>query len=368
MISASFLQVMQMTGYIFLALMSLTLMVVIHELGHYIAGKALGFKIVEFGIGFGPAIFKKKNKKNGEIFSIRPIPIGGFCQFEDEQEDSNSPSAFNNQKPWKRIVVLLAGALSNFISGLILIIIFFNVYGQILPSVNQVFDDSVNVNSLKTGDVFIKVNNKNVNILESKDLDRYFNKNSDQIRVKILRQGKIIELNLKKSNYKSRIHDKDGKLIVEKDLEGNDVIKFGYGFNTYISPQKLPFKTSIGNAFSFMFFVVYKIFSLLGSLFTGKLPFKGSVGGPITTISVMANAGKASFSSLMYIICLLSANLAVFNLLPIPALDGSKILFTFIEWIFKKKISRKVETVLSIIGLVLLLGLAIFADLFNLIR
>jgi len=96
MISATFASIMTTIGFILIGLLALVFMVVVHELGHYTAGKLLGFKILEFSVGMGPAIFKKKNKKNGEVFALRCIPLGGACMFEDEEDASDSPTAFNN--------------------------------------------------------------------------------------------------------------------------------------------------------------------------------------------------------------------------------------------------------------------------------
>ena len=102
--------------YILLALVILLLMVTIHEFGHYTAGKMLGFKINEFSIGFGPALFSKTNKKNGEKFSIRAIPLGGYCAFDGEENDTETETSFMKQKPWKRLIVLFFGAFFNFLS------------------------------------------------------------------------------------------------------------------------------------------------------------------------------------------------------------------------------------------------------------
>ena len=115
---ASFGDVMNIALGIIVALLALVVMVVIHELGHYSMGKLFDFKINEFAIGFGPPMFKKK-LKGGEDFSIRPVPLGGFCAFEGEDEDNSDPRAFNNQKPWKRLIVLFSGAFFNFLSAII---------------------------------------------------------------------------------------------------------------------------------------------------------------------------------------------------------------------------------------------------------
>ena len=111
--------------YILLALVVLLVLITVHEFGHFIAGKLLGFKINEFAIGFGPKLFKKVNKKTGEVFSIRLLPLGGFCAFEGEDEENPSPDAFNNKPAWKRLIVLVSGVLFNFIFGIITAVIFF---------------------------------------------------------------------------------------------------------------------------------------------------------------------------------------------------------------------------------------------------
>ena len=146
-ISATAGEVFTYIGYVIVAVLALMAMIVIHELGHYTAGKLLGFKIDEFAIGFGPAIIKKRNKKTGELFTLRPFPIGGFCAFHGEDadgamldEDGNQikdengnivkdPDAFNNQKPWKRLIVLFSGAFMNFLSAIVIITIYFTAYG-----------------------------------------------------------------------------------------------------------------------------------------------------------------------------------------------------------------------------------------------
>ena len=116
--------VLKYSGYILIAILVLLFMVLIHELGHYIAGKVLKFKINEFSVGFGPKIFQKKNK-SGELISLRVFPLGGYCAFEGEtEENKDNPEAFNNQKPWKRLIVLFMGAFFNFLSAIIFAVIF----------------------------------------------------------------------------------------------------------------------------------------------------------------------------------------------------------------------------------------------------
>jgi regulator of sigma E protease len=342
-------------------------MVVIHELGHYTAGKILGFKINEFGIGFGPAIFKKKNKKTGELFTIRPIPLGGFCQFEGEDEDENTiedEGAFNKKEPWKRLIVLFSGAFCNFISAIILIALVFTFYGQILPSVYYVAEESTlyQENLLQEGDTILCINGQIINIVMEDDLDKFIEKlDSDEVTLTILRDGKQQKVTITKSTIYER--DDDNNIIFDENNVASTTQAFGFSIS--VSSVKLNFFTAVGRSFSYGFYVVYKILWLLGQLILGKLSFAESAGGPVTVIKTMADAGRSGFGTLLYMVCLISANLAVMNLLPLPALDGSRMVFTIIEWIRHKPINRKVEGIIHTVGFLILFLIAIAADVFQ---
>ena len=159
---------MQSIGYVVLAIVVLLIMITVHEFGHYVAGKLLGFGIEEFAIGFGPKLYSKK-AKSGEVFSVRALPIGGFCAFKGEDEEDDDPKAFNNRKPWQRIIVLISGALMNFLLALLLIFLLFGAYGRPayvvtereemgFPSLGQIEESAI----LKEGDVILSMNGRRV--------------------------------------------------------------------------------------------------------------------------------------------------------------------------------------------------------------
>lgn len=218
-LSATVGEVFAYIGYVLLALLALMAMIVVHELGHYTAGKLLGFKIDEFAIGFGPKIFKRKNKKTGELFSIRPFPIGGFCAFHGEDADGalldengnqvkdangniiKDPDAFNNQKPWKRLIVLFSGAFMNFLSAILIITIYFSAYGQPLPYVVGTYDVPSYQNVFEQGDVLLSVNGKQINLMAQEDLDNVFKKVGDTAQFRVLRNGKRIKITASKFFY-----------------------------------------------------------------------------------------------------------------------------------------------------------------------
>ena len=437
--AATAAQVFTYIGYVIVALLALMVMIVVHELGHYVAGKLLGFKIDEFGIGFGPAIFKKRNKKNGELFSLRILPIGGFCAFHGEDEEENKVDeegkpildengkpikdnmAFNAQKPWKRLIVLFSGAFMNFLSAIFIITIYFAAYGQILPTVIGTHDEAQVIvdaeeNPFLDGDVILSINGKQVNILLQEDLDKAFAKVGDSAKFKVLRDGKRITVNAHKYYYSpfyegdyvysingtqletavpyenlSSIPSADTNeeltlVLVQYDADGNITTSstakvqrgvvgedpngyygYGFGITRTITRAKLPFFLAFGRSFGFCFFVVFKILASLGALITGKIGLENA-GGTITTIGTIAKMSALGFDSFLYVTAIISANLAVMNWLPFPALDGSRMMFTIIEMIFRKPVPRKVEAIIHTVGLVLLIVLAVFLDIFHLVK
>lgn len=367
-LAATFASVMSTIGYILLALCCLMFMVVVHEFGHYIAGKLLGFKIVEFAIGFGPRLIKIINKKNGEIFSVRPFPLGGFCQFYGEDEDNETEGAFNAQKPWKRLIVLFSGAFFNLVSAFILITLIFTFYGQLLPTVVSLSEESYIAQEglLEEGDVILEVNGRDVNILMQDDLNTAFERiaGEETGTFTVLRDGEKIKIEVKRSDI--YVLDEEGNRTLDEN--GNFVTRKAFGFTSAITYVRLDFFTALGRSFSYGFFLVYKILWLLGQLFTGQLSFAESAGGPVTIISTISQSAKTGFGALAYVVCLISANLAIMNLLPLPSLDGSRMLFTVIEWIRRKPINRKVEGAIHVAGLIVLFSVAILADVIQFLR
>ncbi len=363
LLGATFASVMETIGYILLALLCLMFMVVIHEFGHYISGKILGFKINEFAIGFGPRIFKITNKKSGEIFSIRPFPLGGFCQFEGEDEDSDNEKAFGKQAPWKRLIVLFNGAFFNFLSAILIITFVFTFYGQILPVVGDIAPESYIAKEgiLEKGDIVLSVSDKQVNILMATDITACFSKIGEEGGTfTVLRNGEKIKVNVIRSDIYEK--NEDGSIVME---DGVPKTYKAFGFTIGLTYQKLDFFTSLGRSFGYSFFMVYKILWSFGQLFTGAISFRESAGGPVTIITTMSDAARSGFGTLAYIVCLISANLAVMNLLPLPALDGSKMVLTVFEWIFKKPFNKKAEAIIDTVGIIILFAIAICADIFQ---
>lgn len=364
MFLSSFGEVMSYVGYVLLAILVLLVMITVHEFGHYITGKIFGFGIEEFAIGFGPKIYSKK-KKNGEIFSIRILPLGGFCAFSGEDAESQEENAFNNKKPWQRIIVLVSGALMNYLLAILLIIIMFSAFGQTTLMTGKTNGKGTANYCFNDKDVILEVDGKTIYMLTDLMTATENKKAGDEVRASVYRDGEVRQITVKllaDTNYKSvedisTLYDAIG-VYYETDEKG-EMINVGM----YSTSVRLGLFKTIGRSFEYSFKIAGTIFMVLGQLLTGSLGLK-SVGGTITTVSVTAKAIQmGGIRYLLNIASFIGVNLAVFNLLPIPALDGSRAVFTLIEWIRKKPINRRVEGLIHTVGFVLILLFAIIVDL-----
>ena len=379
---------------IFLAIVILLAMITIHEFGHYLAGRILGFKINEFAIGFGPAIFKRKSKKSGRLFSIRAFPLGGYCAFagEDGEEEVKDIEVFDDEKlkekskeaeeevqpqgkdfiaqpPWKRIIVLVAGATMNYLLALFLIIVGFFAFGMPsykICSVEQSTEYSAQY-SFVDGDVILTADGNTVYL--ATDLISALNGKSegDKVGFTVLRNGKkeSIEVALrsdcdfKNSSEVSKIWRALGADTREEDG--------GLYWDVTAENCRFNFGETLGRSFGYSFRMAGSIFKVLGELLTGNLGLS-AMGGPVTTIKVTGQMAVQGLQSFLQVAAYIGVNLAVFNLLPIPALDGSKVVFCIIEWIFKKPVPRKVEAIIHAVGFILILGFALLVDILQFAR
>ena len=422
--------------YILLALVVLLVMITVHEFGHYIAGKILGFKINEFAIGFGPALFKRK-KKDGEVFSIRALPLGGFCAFEGEDEEGKdaegkpNPEAFNNRPGWKRLIVLLSGVTFNFLFGILTAAIYLMVTGFSAPIISGSVDSTEKTGSgLKSNDIIVAVDGKKIEAYRSfTSLLEDYGKDEEFV-ITVNRDGKIIDVVSGKHQYDAfyyvydasyfdgKLFDVAGKEIAMNDfltnimrqpttsetaenagkceslktylstvykdsectvsyaddaefaklVEGNyfTYVKSGVSMGISFSyvAESYGFFESILKAWPFCIYLCGLILSALGGLFTGATALK-DMGGTVTAVSQIAEISQMGISYFLLLLPLLAMNLAVFNVLPVPSLDGARAVFVIIEMIRRKPINRKIEGWIHTIGLFLLLGLVIFFDVYH---
>ncbi len=336
--------------YIIIAFLILMVMVTVHESGHYLAGKLLHFKINEFAVGMGPKILSRKNK-SGEIVSLRAFPLGGFCAFEGEDGDTDNPDAFNAQAPWKRIIVLFAGVFFNFVSAVIISAVLILAVGT--PSI-KVDDTYKPVNAsencrFKSGDVFYSINGKRVYF--SMDVSDNLPSDGQSAEVVVVRDGAFVTLDdVAVTDY------------LTTDEEGNETTYKGVGIAMSGDFYRFGFIRGLGSVFGYVFAMAKLIMVTFGGLFTGAVGIS-ELGGPVTTITMTAEIVSYGFVNVVVLFIFMSVNLAVFNLIPFPALDGCQIVFTAIEWVIGKPLNPKVIHAINTFGLIALLGFVVFVDL-----
>lgn len=355
-----------------LAVIILLAMITVHEFGHYLSGRILDFKIDEFSIGFGPALFKRKSKKSGRVFSVRAFPLGGYCAFAGEDGDDKGEEVegvFNLQSPWKRIIVLVSGALMNYLLALVLIVLSFAIFGMPSYKINSVeaSEDFPAEYSLVAGDVIEEADGRGVYL--ATDLISALNgkEEGEKVALKVLRDGEEREIEIivrsdcdfSNSSETSKIWRALGVGTYEKDGT-----KY-WDLSSY--NRDLSFGQTVGKSFVYSFRLAGSIFKVLGELLTGNLSLT-AVGGPVTTIKLTSEIAAQGVESFLQIAAYIGVNLAVFNLLPIPALDGSKVVFCLIEWIFKKPVPRKIEAIIHAVGLILIVAFAVLVDILQFTR
>lgn len=338
-------------------ILMLGVIVFIHEFGHFIFAKKAGIYVYEFSIGMGPRIFKFKRKNDETEYSIRLLPIGGYVQMagEELEEDKDVPEEKRMQsKTWiQRFLTVIAGIMFNFILALVLLFIVGLIVGapENKPYINYI-DEGINSNLIKEKDRILEVNGKKVIFTDTMLL-----------RIQV-NNGKPLKLKLKEENGK----EKEVTLNpIEVNENGKTSYKYGFGIGSETKKGILP---AIKYAFVKFASLVTQMILVIGYLFTGKLGLS-SLSGPVGIFNVVGESAKAGFINLIYLTGFISLNVGFMNLLPIPALDGGRILFLIIEKIKGSKVDIKVENTIHTIGFALLMILMVvitFNDILRIIK
>lgn len=320
------------------ALLVLTVLVFVHELGHFYAGKRLGFRIDEFAIGMGPVVCSKE--KNGTRFAIRALPIGGLCAFHGEDEGVSDPECFNAQPVWKRMIVVLAGPFMNILLAVVLAVIILMTYGEYMPMINDFTAENTPAEAagIQVGDIITEIDGKSIT---------YYAECTDYIRQA---DHAGIEVTVRRGGSDVTLTARD---IYDPESGSNRL-------GIYISPERLRYGLleAATNSVRYTCYIVKEMFKVLGGLFTGSVT-SDDVAGPVGTISIIGQAVRAGFEVVLRLGVLISINLGIMNILPIPALDGGRFLFMVIEAVRGKPIPPEKEGMIHMAGLVLLFSLMI---------
>ena len=336
--------------YIIITILAFGILIATHELGHFVAAKLCGIKVNEFSIGMGPAIFKKQ--KGETLYALRVLPIGGYCAMEGEDEETEDPRSFSAQAPWKRFIVLVAGSAMNFFTGVIIVIFIFSGYSGFVSNEVVAFADGFELegeDGLMPGDKIIEINGSR--ICYADDFSVYMSRaNNENVDLTILRDGEKIYL-------------EDFPLVLrEYEENGQVVTKYGISFGVIPGNFWTRLQYSLYTSLNF----VRNVFLGFSDLIAGRAGIK-DLSGPVGIVSIISDAAEQAPSTnlailnIAYLCAFIAVNLAVMNMLPIPALDGGRVFFLIISSLFmlitKKKIDPKYEGYVHTVGFMLLLAL-----------
>ncbi len=406
---------------LFASIFVFSLVILVHEYGHYKAAKSVGIKVDEFAIGMGPLIYKKE--KNDTIYSIRALPIGGFVKMEGEEEDVNSNTSYSSKTVWQRFKVIAAGPVMNFALAIVIYIIISAVYGVPGSTIGVIDPNSeLYIAGVRANDKVISVNDNKVYIRD--DVVSEITVDEKPYKITVKRDNEILSFNVNQyyryvigiypndtnNITTSIIKPSDDKLPAYKAgiREGDKVVKIndtdivnysqisevinqlkgdtfemtvernGQLLTFNLTPQKeldIGFNTKVEKSIvTAVVSSIYKtgyyiklMFEFIGMLFTGKVGSE-AVGGPVMVISMIGEQAKLGLYPLLNLLAFISVNLGFMNLLPIPALDGSKLVFLIIEKVRGKKIPIEKEGFVHFVGFVLLISLMIFITYKDIVR
>lgn len=330
--------------YIIFALIAFSVLIVVHELGHFIVAKLNGIYVEEFAIGMGPKLF---GVKIGETeYNLRILPFGGFVRMLGEEEESNDSRSLSNKTPIQRILVMGAGAFMNYLLALLIFIGLTMNTGFAENKVEKVLPNSpAQEVGIEKGDKFLKIDGHRIYTTEDFKMGL------------VLAKGNPVDLEIKRGN---EVISKTVKPIVNE----NGMYQVGINYDFVEKPTLLQ---GVKEGFNKTRSLISQSFIALKSIVMGKANLKTDVGGPVTIIKMSGQAAKAGISNLLWFMAFLSVQLAVFNLLPFPALDGGRIFIEIIQMIIRKEIPSKYVEALNTLGFMLLMGLMVLVTIKDII-
>ena len=316
------------------AVLLFLILIIIHEFGHFIAAKLLGVKVNEFAVGFGPRLFGFQGKETKYSFNL--VPLGGYCAMEGEDEDSGDSRAFCNKSAWRRFLIVVMGAVFNLVFGLVLVAII--LAPQKLFVSTTIAEFSENAVTQQSG---LKVDDKKIEgrkIFGVYDMNYAFTNVEDgTLDMVVLRDGKKVEL----KDVKFETEEEQGITYLKWDFKVYGIKKTVWNY------IKQTFSTTVSYCM-----IIWR--SLLDML-AGKYGIS-AISGPVGVTVAIADAAKQSLLNLLPMMALITVNLGIFNLLPVPALDGGRLVFILFEMIFRKKVPEKYESVVHTVGFMALIA------------
>ncbi len=315
------------------AILMFCVLIFIHEFGHFIAAKKNDVKVNQFAVGMGPVLWKKQ--KGETLYSIRALPIGGFCAMEGEDEDSSDPRAFNNKAGWRKAIIVCAGAFMNVLLAVILMIAVVFTLGTATTTVGAFVDGNhAEGAGMRAGDRIVRVQGQKIDQWEevSGALQKV---DGDSVSVTVERDGGEVDLQVP-------LMEQDGRKMIG------------------ISPKM---ERHLGSAIiegpKLTWYMTTTMYSTLKQMVTGDVSSK-DLSGPVGIVYMVGQSSKQGLVYFLYLVALISLNLGIINMLPLPALDGGRLLFIIIRGFTGKAITDQMEGRVHFIGLMLLFALMIY--------
>lgn len=319
------------------------LIVLVHELGHFLVAKACGVTVLEFSIGMGPKLVSWGKKT---VYSLRLLPIGGFVRMEGEDEESEKQGSFSEASVFHRVLIILAGAFMNLVLGFVVIAITISTASGLIVSntIAQFTENAVTEQSgLRVGDTLYSVNGRRVLV-------------ADDVVYEMIRVPDDLTADI--------VVIRDGEKVLLKDVQFEAVTysdgSTGIRYDFYMFGKQKTFANVISQTGLEFASKARLVYVSIADLITGRTSTK-QLSGPVGIIGGISQAVSYGLTTILELLSLITINLGIFNLLPIPALDGGKLVFLIIEGISSRKPSPKVEGIVTVVGFALLIGLMIYA-------
>lgn len=347
--------------YIIIGILLFGLLIAVHEAGHFFAAKALDVQVNEFAIGMGPALFSRQRGET--LYALRILPIGGYCAMEGEDGESDNPRAFSRKAPWKRLIILAAGSAMNLVAGFLLVVILFTAAGSYAVPVVRDFMEGfpcAGETGLMPGDRILEINGKTVRVYS--DVSTYLSAAGEGPKDLVVeREGEKVVLNGLPLNPQ------------EYTVNGETVTMYGLYFDT----ETATFPGVLRQSWNTCLYFARAVWQSLGMLVTGQVGLR-DMSGPVGIVSYLGEAGSqggsvaAGLQNVCYVIGLIAINLAIMNMLPIPALDGGRIFFLLVtegyHLLTRRTLDPKYEAYLHAGGFVLLLMLMAVITLSDILK
>jgi len=336
-----------------IAIIIFSVIILFHELGHFLLAKKSGIRVNEFCLGLGPTLFGVQ--KGETYYSVKLLPFGGACMMEGEDADSEDDAAFGKKSVWARISVVAAGPIFNFIMAFFLAFILISCIGVDTPVISGVMKGySAQTAGMQEGDVIVKMNNKSIHFYREVSMYSYFHE-GEPVKITYERDGQRYTADLTPT-----LDEESGRYLL--------------GLTSRTERKKGNVFSNLKNSVYEMNYWIWTTLQSLKMLVTGKVS-PNELSGPVGIVKTIGDTYDASrsdgifyvFINMLNFSILLSANLGVMNLLPLPALDGGRLVFLLIEAVRRKKVDPQKEGMVHFVGIMILMGLMVLI-MFNDIR